>query len=514
MPLTIAAAPASAGVLERRRWPGPTLHGFGLAALTLPRLLLLGLALRLVALAFPCAVHPDEVFQYLEPAYRLLHGTGVVTWEWRLGIRSWLIPMLVAGPMRVGEWLGPDSAWPLVMPRLLMTFGALGTIAVAWRLGERLSRTHAKVAGLVAAIWYEAVYFAPHVMSETLAVALILPAALLLTDRSRDDAARIATAGALLGLAASMRFQYLPAIAVLLLATCGGRVRQSWAPLLAGGLIGLLPAAAADCAMGRLPYAWLLENVRQNFVLARSEDYGVSGPFGLLAEFWPRWSLWGIGIVALAVKGHGRYPALGWTALANLLFHSAIAHKEYRFVLLSVMIAVILAAIGTVDLARDTARAHGAEAGRKRMTVLLVAWFAASASIGFGAFRGQWAKFGQELSSFAALRADPALCGIGVYRHDYSMTGGYAYLRRDVPITLYIDGGAVPPWTALARSGRAINTVMTEPVHARELPPGYARLSCRGSGAAQLCLYRRPGGCDPRAGAGYTMNEMLAAYGA
>jgi phosphatidylinositol glycan class B len=48
-----------------------------------------GLLLRVgVALQLPRIAHPDEIFQTQEPAHRLAYGYGVVSWEWRDGVRS------------------------------------------------------------------------------------------------------------------------------------------------------------------------------------------------------------------------------------------------------------------------------------------------------------------------------------------------------------------------------------------------------------------------------------------
>ena len=59
-------------------------HGWWVLAI-----LLLAFALRLgLAVLVPSIARPDEVFQNLEPAHRLLTGWGVVTWEWQDGIRS------------------------------------------------------------------------------------------------------------------------------------------------------------------------------------------------------------------------------------------------------------------------------------------------------------------------------------------------------------------------------------------------------------------------------------------
>ena len=50
----------------------------------LPLILVLAFVLRATfALTTHYIAHPDEVFQYLEPAHRLVFGQGIVTWEYR-----------------------------------------------------------------------------------------------------------------------------------------------------------------------------------------------------------------------------------------------------------------------------------------------------------------------------------------------------------------------------------------------------------------------------------------------
>ena len=59
------------------------------ARAALAMVLLVALAVRLWSLAtHTYVVWPDETFQYLEPAHRLLFGSGVITWEFLDGIRS------------------------------------------------------------------------------------------------------------------------------------------------------------------------------------------------------------------------------------------------------------------------------------------------------------------------------------------------------------------------------------------------------------------------------------------
>src|SRR5438874_466098 len=53
-------------------------------------------------------LHPDEVYQYLEPAYFRVHGYGVAAWEWNVGLRNWAYPLLLAALLRLCTWLGID----------------------------------------------------------------------------------------------------------------------------------------------------------------------------------------------------------------------------------------------------------------------------------------------------------------------------------------------------------------------------------------------------------------------
>ncbi|MSP03949.1 MAG: hypothetical protein EXR05_01570 [Acetobacteraceae bacterium] len=53
---------------------------------------------------------PDEVFQYLEPAHRLVHGTGLIAWEYAAGLRSWLLPGVLAAVLWLASLIGGQPA--------------------------------------------------------------------------------------------------------------------------------------------------------------------------------------------------------------------------------------------------------------------------------------------------------------------------------------------------------------------------------------------------------------------
>lgn len=57
---------------------------------------------------------PDEYWQSMEVAHRLVFGYGYLTWEWAEGIRSYLHPLLIAGLYEVLRLLGLDNVSLLV----------------------------------------------------------------------------------------------------------------------------------------------------------------------------------------------------------------------------------------------------------------------------------------------------------------------------------------------------------------------------------------------------------------
>jgi hypothetical protein len=70
-------------------------------------LVVLAILLRLEPILIePSAVWPDEIFQTTEPAHRLVYGSGLVALEFQLGVRSWLLPGIVAARMELSRLVG------------------------------------------------------------------------------------------------------------------------------------------------------------------------------------------------------------------------------------------------------------------------------------------------------------------------------------------------------------------------------------------------------------------------
>ena len=138
-------------------------------------LLVVAFIIRVTAvITFPSLAHPDENFQLFEQGHRFAFGYGVVSWEWSAGIRSPVLPFLLSCIFRVAEPLvgGPEGY--LVVAKLVLVLSSLSAVAAVYRMGQRTGPTHALIAGLVAATWFELIYFAGRPLTEAVATTVLL----------------------------------------------------------------------------------------------------------------------------------------------------------------------------------------------------------------------------------------------------------------------------------------------------------------------------------------------------
>ena len=457
------------------------------------------LLLRLLALVPFSMHHPDEIFQYLEPAHRMVFGKGIVTWEFRYGMRGWLLPTLLSWPMALGASVAPGGDLYLLLPRITVSILSLSIPIAAFAIGNRLSRTHAFVAMVVMSIWFEAIYFSAHVLSEEISVALVLPAAALMMMDGTRVARNYAAAGLLLGLAVAIRFQNGPALCVLGGMLCGRDIRHRWLPLATGVAGGLALSAMADLAQGAVPFSWIVANFEQNILRDRAVTYGIKTPLfyvGAIASYW----LWLFPLLLLAVRPAIRsHRALFMAALINIALLSMISHKEYRFILLSTTILVLLAALGSVDLVRAWLERTGRRSERGAMMILLVLWGVGSASLAASpVMLARWVERSPELTLASDASRLPALCGLALDKQKFWQAGGYTYLHRGVPtyVTDPATGDHITP-IGLDRASAAFNAIITPAEAISSIPKSFQLVSCTGTGTSRMCLLHRPGGCSP-----------------
>ena len=439
--------------------------------------------------------HPDELIQYLEQAHRIVFGYGVVPWEFREFIRSWLIPLMLVPPMQVGEWLDPGGQLYLILPRALVAALNFAPVIAAWFIGRRISLQHAIVGMAVVGIWVESVAFSVQTLSESLAVASFMTAAALLHSKVRMSA--IVAAGALLALAGLFRFQFGPAMAVFG-AIMAGTDWRLWKGLLIGAIPVVLGGALIDVAMGLRPYEWIYTNYRINIAEGKMQKIAGDGhPLAYLAQVYESWKLAFLLLPMLALAGWRRHPALVAAALVNLVLHQLIDHKEYRYIWLSMEIFLLIAAFGSVDLLRiifkrtDPALIEG----RAATAALIGTWAAVSALLAATDTHRHNFRYDNDAGRAAAAAIqDPTTCGIAVPKPTYWQFG-YGLLHANKPIFMLGSKGDVTR-AAPGPAEHGFNALLSwesDPAP----PPPWVKRSCSGQALAKerTCLYVRPGGC-------------------
>jgi hypothetical protein len=350
---------------------------------------------------------------------------------------------------------------------------------------------------------------------------LVLAGTALLLSESRGRGWTV-LAGALLALGAVLRFHYLPAIGIFVLLTAGKDFRGTWLPLLLGGFPALCLSIFVDLVMGQAPFGWLAENFRQNILYNRSAAFGVSGPLEFAAMYGRNWGLLLLPLMLLALLPViQRYRPLFWMAMANLILHSMIGHKEYRFVLLTTAILVILAAIGSVEWTRRLESRFSPASSRFLPLALILLWGSASAAIALSdPLRGRWLGFRPNFESAAALRSLPNLCGVGLLEVQFWESGGYSYIHRQVPLYLVQQPQVPLTKRSLVEVDPAFNAIIAPEDRQGELSSRFRKHSCsradgkgRGSGLAnglhRVCAFVRKGSCNPAAAPDLRVDRVL-----
>ena len=323
-----------------------------------------------VALSGDFLLHPDELMQYLEQGHRLAFGNGVLYWEFFYGARSWLIPALIAGVLKLFDAAGlGQPGWYVGGVELVFCAISLLIPAGMYFFARRhFDEAAARVALLAGAFWYELVGFAHKPLTGFTATALLMALlALCVRPPHRDGPAAAWLAAFLAVLAAAVRMQYAP-LALALLGLYFLRAGQGAAPgkgvagtrtqlVLASGVfvlaVGIFDALTWE---GGLFHSYLT-NLRFNVALS-----GVSG-----ASDSPAWQyLWwlalaGAGLGALcaaaALRDLRRYGFLLSLIALVLILHSAQAHKEYRFIFAVVPLWLLVGAGVVARLATPAALA-------------------------------------------------------------------------------------------------------------------------------------------------------------
>lgn len=405
------------------------------------------LARAAVALSGDFNLHPDEIFQYLEPAHRLVFGNGVTYWEYFYGARAWFIPGLIAGVLKAFDLVGfGEPRWyvggvELVFCAISLTIPAGMYLAARNHFGE----TSARVALIAGAFWYELCGFAHKPMTEFVATGPLLLALWIAVRPGRVELGAGLCAVLLTVLAAAIRLQYAP-VAVVLFAIMLLRAKHRPTLLLAGGAlvlaVGAFDAASWDAGL----FHSYVMNVHFNFDIDEFR-VGESPAWQYLA--WLVTAHGGLSVLCVLAAAFAprRYALL--LALVALIvgIHSVQPHKEYRFVFAAVPLLLMIGADLAVRLhgrgAWSRAGAFTAGAALACVTAAGIlnalpdqksvyqAWSKETGRIAFLGTRGDQDPI---FAAYRYLASAPRVGAVWQADRYYYNTPGYYHLHRDIPL--------------------------------------------------------------------------------
>ena len=406
-------------------------------------------------------LHPDEVYQYLEPAFFRVRGYGIVAWEWRSGLRNWAFPLVLSGLIRICDSVhvaDPQAMRAvLALPQLLLHGWAL---TAAYRWLRRHQPEGAAFATLALGAQAIVLAYAGRTLGESLSVDFFWIAIEAL-DRTEDRWGGL-LGGAALGLSVVARYPSGAAVvgALIFFGVLGverqGR-RLGW--ILLGGTLIALGLGVLDWITWGAPFhsfgAYLQFNVfsseaARHFGAEPASFYGVPLLFSV-----PAWAWMGLAIEA-------RFKGRAWLlpismAAAYALALLVAAHKEPRFLY---PLAELLALAGALGVARAWSRwsAIGKRAG------LATGVLAASALT--------WAAVpdvrGDQFRAIVRAMRAPSATGLLIVNEGVWGAGGYFYIGKRVPWTV-ADYPADPSFQQAIRDPRVNRAVTFEQRALKEL---------------------------------------------
>lgn len=310
---------------------------------------------------------PDEYFQSLEPAHKLVFGYGVLTWEWREGLRSYIYPLIFAVYYATLKVFGLDSRWLIVQgPRVMQSLASAVGDVYLFKLSKLLGGEKEACFSLFTywASWF-GFFCSPRTLTNNVETVLTLIGLYhypwpddfiysvgLKRKRKRDMWAYLAIACFATIIRPTAVLFWAPLVLWNLY-----RVKARVAFIMRSCLPIGLPILVLSIYIDRLGYGkWILS--AYNFAMFNVFKGG-SAHFGTHPWYWyvtaglPSVLTTHLPLVLAGIKiSSRRRLCLAYLCLWYILFHSVLAHKEQRFLMPLVPLACTY--IGQWLVSRET----------------------------------------------------------------------------------------------------------------------------------------------------------------
>ena len=414
-------------------------------------LIFLALGFRLVpALIFENMLWPDELYQTIEQAHRLVFGVGIIPWEFRDGLRSYVFPGFLALFLLPFRFFQPSSSlYYIVFVKTILSLLSCSLILSAYYYGKKFGWRYAGFLGVFfLGFWYEFIYFAPKAIDSVVATYLLIPG-LFLADwslRSKDKRWVILST-CLLAVGTTFRMHYLILwlVPLLFFLWTSWRSKQlSWL------LYFVMPALIIFIGYGLVDlytlgsfFSSFMTNVRMNLLEGVSRRWGVMPFFWYLEILWRTLGLFlPLALIGLLVT-FKRAKVLASSLIAVFLIHSFIGHKEYRFIFVVLPALFIFLALGFDWFLQKIKLFSISQVKIKIFLLFFLAFSVFQAfdyrldKVGYDLGRGSlWRAFEDNFVVYRYLSSLDDVWGIqdNGSMMGWPWSGGYYYLHHNVPI--------------------------------------------------------------------------------
>jgi len=407
---------------------------------------LVGLCMRLALAFFSDNIyHPDEIYQYLEQGHHLAFGYGYIPWEYRFGLRSFIIPSfisLILSLCSAANFVEPDDY--ILAVKFVFCVISTSLIYSAYFIARKLaSELAGRMAAIFAGCWYELVYFAHKPTPEILAAYCV--AGMLVCAIAEAEQRKPLLFGALAGLVIVLRLQFLPVVVVIVLVVC---IYWQWKELFRAMMLFLLVICIAG-GIDFLTWGEVFASYYNNYLY--NKIYNLSSVFGTepISYYFQ----------TIFISSAGLLPLVGFLSLSQLkktwllliciiciiATHSVIPHKEYRFIVAIVPLLIVLLAIVVTELVAKFVKSTK----QLNLSCIVIGVVVLIISVvgGIGKLPAQQEIYTKAifsktdmLQAYKFLYGEPDL--VAVLSTYYPLeTGGYYYLHRNIPVyfTCYLS---------------------------------------------------------------------------
>jgi GPI mannosyltransferase 3 len=393
--------------------------------------------------------HPDEVFQYLEPAHWLIDRHALLAWEFRDGARNWFLPWHYASLLKLASWLDLQGLARLDFVRTHNAIAAALVVPAAFRIGHGATRrvdVGVLAAGTTALLPLLG-FFGTRTLAEVHCLVFLSWATASWVEQAHDPAPpardrRSFWVGLLFGAAVIARANYvvgLPLVAIDYL------VRRRFAQLawLCGGFfVALAALGAADAFTWQYPFQSLIVWFRFNIIDGLTSPSNLK-PVGyyFYAVFRPAFGvlLYPLLLAMLAGSRSGLRPLLAWAW--PVLFFTLISNKQERFLLPIWPCFAASAAIGVTYSFELLEKLRFRHRERLRPVLVFGPPLFLSGVLAVNAVHVTHAPRDERRDVFRAadwVRRQKELTGLALLEK-WTYTGGYTVLDRKVPVVLTLE---------------------------------------------------------------------------